>query len=162
MTETVCGVDPTITVSLSWGEGEGAGALTLPPECPGTAGAWWNTLALPEWELRYTYAPPSAHVPGNVLLAAVEDSGAVVLGIAVRGTSLASLEAEKASVKAALAAWPGTFTVEADQGDGPVSLAGPWQTFPTVPRWGAVTPQRAGLYVAETVVSIPVNPAGAP
>jgi hypothetical protein len=161
MTECAVG-DPTITVNLSWGTGETAGELVLPPECPGAGGAWWNTLALPEWELRYTYAPPSEFVPGNVLLGAVEDSGAVVLGIAVRGTSLADLEARKVTIREALSAWPGEFLATADEGDGPVTIGGPWQTFPTLPRWGTVTPQRAGLYVAETTVSIPVNPAGAP
>lgn len=152
--------DPVITVSILYANGEQT--LTLGPDCPEERGAWWNSLQLPEWSYRMTYAPPSAYVPGNVLMAAVVDAGAITLRVVVKGTNLVDLEAEKAKVNAAVRAWPGLVIVTADTGDGPTNIGGPWQSFPTIPAWGATTPQMYGMLVAEASISLPVNPAGAP
>ena len=153
MSEACGGADPVIVVTLA-----GSGAdLALPPECPGDEGLWWNALALPDWGMRYTYAPPSQWVPGAVLLAAVPDASAVPITVAARSTSVAGLEVQKARLEAALRRWSYTVSIDVDG-----TSLGSWEALPCIPSWGAVTPQRAGLFVAEASVSIPVNPAGAP
>ena len=157
-----CAVEPVVTVTLTWGEDPGA-SLVLPPACEDPSGLWWNALALPDWSMRYSYAPPSAWVSGSMLLSAVPDASSVPLVVAARGTDLADLEVQKASLAAALAQWSYTVDVVADPGGGdPLVSLGQYAGQPTIPRWGAVTPQRARLYVAEAQVLIPVNPAGAP
>lgn len=158
---TVCQTDdPIILIKMLYANGEET--LEIGPDCPEERGAWWSSLQMPDWAYRYTYAPPSAYVPGNVLMSAVIDAGAVTMRVAVKGTTIADLEAEKAKVNAACAAWPGLIIVTADTGDGPSTIGGPWQSFPTVPSWGPTTPQMLGLLVAEATISLPVNPAGAP
>lgn len=149
-------VDPLITVTLTWG-GDDPGDLVLTPDCPDDDGMWWATLVLPDFAYRYTSAPPSAWVPGNVLLAVVPDSAALALTVGVKGSDTATLEAQKALLTAALAQWP--YTVTVDQGGVTV---GAWRADPTMPRWGALAQQDAGLFAAEAVVSIPVNPVGSP
>lgn len=150
-----CEVSVTITLGP-----EGEGSLEIPDTCE--AGISWVRMGLPEWQLRYVYAPPSAYVPGNALLAAVRDSGDIILTISVEGTSLADMEAKKAQLEAALMAWPGQFQVDATDQDGTVTIAGPWETFPTLPKWGEVLPTVLGHYLSETTFSLPVNPTGAP
>lgn len=135
--------------------------FVITSSCEG-AGVQWNQLVLPEWSLRTVYAPPSAWVPGNVMLSAVEDSGEVAMVVSVEGTSAAELETFKASLKTALAVWPGQVTVTLVEDTGSTIIGGPWQSFPTVPRWGEVTALLHGEYLLDGLFSIPVNPAGAP
>lgn len=134
--------------------------LELPSTCD--AGLSWVTLSLPQWGYRYAYAPPSVWVQGNVLLSAVPDSGEVAMVVSVEGTSLADVEDQKAALEAALAAWPGEFKAVATDDNGNTTIAGPWQSFPTIPRWGDVLPTVLGYYLVEATFSIPVNPIGAP
>lgn len=148
-----------VTVDVTIGP-EGEGALVIPSTCE--VGLSWVRMGLPDWELRYTFAPPSNHVPGNILLAAVQDSGAIPMTVSVEGTSLADLNVKKAELEIALAAWPGVFKAEATDDTGTVIIAGPWETFPTIPRWGEVLPTVLGHYLLEATFSLPVNPAGAP
>lgn len=154
---TICdpeATDPIITVTLTWGD---TGELELGPDCPDDDGMWWNALVLPPFAMRYTLAPPSSWVPGNVLLSAVPDSAALTLGVAVRGSDTATLEAQKAILVDALGQWP--YVVTVDQGG---VVVGAWRADPTIPQWGALTQQDVGLFVAEAAVSIPLNPVGAP
>lgn len=146
----------TVTVIL----GPEATPLTIPSTCD--EGLSWTKMTLPDWELRYTYAPPSIYVPGNVLLAAVQDSGAIPMIVSVEGTSLSDLEVQKAELEVALLAWPGLFQVDATDDNGTATIAGPWETFPTVPHWGDVLPTVLGHYLMEATFSLPVNPTGAP
>lgn len=149
--------DPILTVRFTWDD---TGELELPPTRPdeGLAGLWWNSLTLPDWTMRYTQAPPSAYVPGNVLLAYVPDSSSLTLGVVALGSDTATLETQKAIVESALGAhWP--FTVHIDV-DGVAVYS--WRSDPTTVRWGTMTPQRSGLFVAEGAVAIPVQPVGAP
>lgn len=153
-------VEPTITVTFSWGVDS---ELALGPDCPDDdeAGLWWNVLVLPDWAFRYTQAPPSAWVPGNVLLAATPDSSALTLVVAALGTDTTTLEAQKDLLEAALSQWPFVVTIEVGEGAGAVTV-GSWRADPTIPHWGAMTPQQSGLFAAEGAVSIPLNPVGAP
>lgn len=145
--------DPIITVTLTWDGGE----LALTPDCPAGEGLWWNALVLPPFAMRYTQAPPSAWVPGNVLLSAVPDSAPLTLGVGVKGDDVAGLEAQKAVLVDALGQWPYVVTIT----EGAATL-GAWRADPTVPQWGALTQQDAGLFAVEAAVSIPLNPTGAP
>lgn len=129
--------------------------------CEG-AGVQWTQLALPEWSLRMKYAPPSDWVSGNVLLAAVEDSGEMAMVVTLEADSIAALNALKTQVKNALTAWPGEVTITVVEDENSTVIDGPWQSFPTVPRWGEVTALLRGAYLLDGSFSIPVNPAGAP
>jgi hypothetical protein len=154
-------------ISVTVRVGVGDGALVIPDDCPVEGGIMWTSLGNPEWSLRLATAPPSLYVPGNVLLSAVEDSGEVPMTVLVRGSSLGDLEARKAAVRAALSAWPGgtmqfLATDLGIEGSPPVSIGGPWGTFPTVPRWGAVEVNLLRYYSVEGVIAVPVNPEGAP
>lgn len=148
----------TVTVTVSIGPEEDP--LVLSSECDD--GISWTQMGLPEWEFRYTYAPPSAWVSGNVLLAAVRDSGAVPMLVSIQASSLADMEVKKAELETALTAWPGLFKVEATDDTGTVTIAGPWESFPTLPKWGDVLTPLLGYYYVEATFAIPVNPAGAP
>lgn len=147
-----------VTIDVTLGTEEDP--LVIPSTCD--IGISWTKMALPDWEFRYTYAPPSIYVPGNVLMAAVQDSGAVPMTVSVEGSSLADLEVKKAELETALAAWPGSFKVDAMDDNGTVTIAGPWESFPTLPRWGDVLPTVLGHYLLEATFSLPVNPPGAP
>lgn len=155
---TICAGEVDVTVTL----GPTGTPLVLTADCGQAAGITWNTLGLPEWALRSLYAPPSNYVPGDVLLATVRDSGAVVMTVSVQGSSLADMEAKKTQVENALAAWPGEFKAEATDANGTVTIAGPWDTFPTIPSWGDVLIPLINYYYIETTFSLPVNPPGAP
>lgn len=160
MTECLT-VDPTISVSIYYGPEEGD-VLVIPPTCPeGESGLWWNALQLPDWGVRYTYAPPSAWVPGQVLLGAVGEAAAIPLRVAVRGTDGDDLEAQKAVLAAALFTYAAVIGIDADY-DGDVTNIGLYRMDPVIPGWGPVTPQRAGMLAVETSLSIPVQPTGAP
>lgn len=146
-----------VTVSI----GPAETPLVMTGDCGQEAGITWNTLGLPDWAYRYLYAPPSNYVPGDVLLAVVRDSGALVVSVSVQGSSLDDLEAKKSEVEAALSAWPGQFKAEATDINGTTIVAGPWETFPTIPSWGDVLIPLLGYYYVETTFSLPVNPPGA-
>ena len=120
----------------------------------------WVAMGLPEWDYRYNYAPPSGYVPGNVLLSIVPDSGAVPMTVSIQGTSLADVETQKALVQTKLAAWPGLFKAEAITAEETVIIAGPWESFPVIPKWGDVLVPLLGHYLVEGTFSLPVNPAG--
>lgn len=128
-----------------------------------SVGVQWTQLVLPEWTLRMGWAPPSNFVAGNVLLSAVEDSGDVAMVVALEAETADALTALMAEVKAALIVWPGEFSViSVDDNDVETVVAGPWQSFPTVPRWGEITALLHGTYYIDGSFSITVNPAGAP
>lgn len=118
----------------------------------------WLTLGLPEWDYRYNYAPPSQLVKGSVLLSIVRDSSAIPMTLAIQGTSLADLEAQKALVETKLAAWPGSFKAEAVTVAETQTIAGPWKSFPSIPKWGDVEVPLLDVYYMEGVLSLPVNP----
>lgn len=118
----------------------------------------WVAMGLPDWEYRYNYAPPSAYVRGNVLLSVVRDAGAVPMTVSIQGSSLSDMETQKAIVEAALAAWPGLFEVEAVTADETVTIAGPWESFPVIPKWGDVLIPLLDYYLVEGTFSLPVNP----
>lgn len=134
--------------------------LLISSDC--SEGISWVKMGLPEWTLRYLYAPPSNYVAGDVLLSAVPDSGAVAMTLSVEGSSLSDLEDKKAQVEAALSAWPGLFKVEVTDNTETVTIAGPWTTFPTTCGWGDVLTPLLDHYLVETSFSLPVNPPGAP
>lgn len=147
---------PVVTVSV----GPEGDPLAISSDC--SQAISWVKMGLPEWALRYLWAPPSAYVAGDALLAVVRDSGFVPMTVSVEGTSITDLEAKKAEVETALAAWPGVFEAEAVTDDETVTIAGPWETFPVVPGWGDVLPTVLGHHLVETSFLLPVNPPGAP
>jgi len=152
-----------VTVTLKWGEGVDE-SLVIPQTLDADTGLWWSEMQFPEWNLRYGYAPPSDLLPGNVLLSAVEDSGAIPMLVVAQGVSLADLEAQKALLRTALGKWTGTITVLADPGDPNDSdtvIGGPWTTLPTVPQWSdGPNPLKLEHLFAEAIFSIPVQPLG--
>ncbi len=77
-------LDPAIIVTLTWGDDD---SLVLEPDCPDDGvGLWYSSeVPLPAWTYRSTTAPPSAWVPGNILLAAVLDSSTFPLVIEASG-----------------------------------------------------------------------------
>lgn len=153
--------DPTIEVVLIWGDGE-EDTLTLGPDCVDEEGLWWNVLVLPAWTYRNTTAPPSAWVPGNVLLAATRESAVLTLTVAALAADTDALADQKALLEAALGQYPYTVQIDVtDPGGSPVT-DGPWDAQPTLPQWGAMTPDQSGMFVAEGTVTIPVNPPGSP
>jgi len=131
-------------------------------DCDGL-GVSWNAMTEPEWEFRYATAPQSAWVPGDVLMSAVLAAGAVPVAVVVRGSSLSDLQTRKAALALALASWPATFEAKADAGaETAVTVMGPWEAFPTTPRWGDVQVDLLGRYAALGTFAVPVNPVGAP
>lgn len=148
----------TVTVTV----GPTANPLTLSSDCSLSAGISWANMTLPEWGLRSVFAPPSAYVPGDVLLSAVRDSAAVTMTVSVQASSLPDLEAKKAQVETALAAWPGEFKAVVNDINDTVVMAGPWQTFPVIPSWGDVIIPLLDYYYVETTFSLQVNPPGSP
>lgn len=158
-------VEPYITVRLAWDEEDPEAQLVIPPTCIEESGLWWNSLEHPPFGLRYTYNPPSEYVDGQTLLRAVTDLSTVVMGVAVRGTTVTDLEDQKIILANALAHFPLALLIEseADYGAGPVDeVIGGWKAMPALPTWGAVTPQGYGMLAAQGTVQIPVNPAGSP
>jgi hypothetical protein len=150
--------DPTIVVRLTW---DGGGLLELPPGREDAAGLWWQTLLPPPFAMRETTAPVSAWVPGDVLLGSVPASSVLAVTVAALGTDGASLEVQRGLLAAAVAHFHYTASIIQDP-DGTPLVLGSWPARPTIPVWSAITPQRAGLHVAEAVLAIPVNPVGAP
>lgn len=142
-------------VEVSIGDAEDP--LVITSQCE-ELGIQWTDLSLPEWSLRMLYAPPSGYIAGNVLLSAVEDAGDLALAISVQGSSIADLQSRKNTLRNALAVWPGEVTIRLVEDSGTSIIAGPWQSFPTVPRWGEVTALLSGIYYQDATVSIPVNP----
>lgn len=143
-----------VTVNVTVGpEGD---PLVISSDCDDAIS--WVALGLPEWEYRYNFTPPSAYVPGNVLLSLVQDVGAVPMVVSIQGTSLADMEAQKEIVRAKLAAFPGLFKVEAVTADETVTIAGPWESFPVIPKWGDVLTPLLDYYLVEGTFSLPVNP----
>jgi hypothetical protein len=157
---TVCDVDPTITVVLSWPDPvDPAVTVTfeIPPECD-DSGCWWNSLAFPEFDFRYGYAPPSSWIPGDILLSVVGEAAPLPLVIGVRGTDLDDLKAQKAAVAAALRVEDLTVTLVATPDTGPDVILAEYEAQPAKPKWGPITPQLMGVLAAEGIVSIPCNP----
>jgi hypothetical protein len=156
-------VEPVITVSIYYGPDE-EDLLVIPPTCDDDEGLWWNSLALPDWGVRYNYAPPSIWVPGSIMLGAVADSSTLALRVVARGSDADGLETQKALLASRL--FTGAMVVGIDADYGTVTPAvtnlGLWRARPVIPSWGPVTPQRAGMLFAETTLSIPVEPPGAP
>jgi hypothetical protein len=149
-------LDPLIVVSLTRGDDP---ALVIGPDCPDDGvGVWWTSIVLPQWAYRYTQAPPSAWVPGNVLMAAVVDSTTLALALTCQGTDQASLEAQKQALTDTLGQWP--YYAGVTIGTTPL---GTYRADPTIPLWSVpLAQQDVGLFIAEGTVSIPLNPVGAP
>lgn len=157
---TICAdQDPTITITLS----TGAEPLVIGPDCVDT-GIWWNALSLPAWAMRYEYAPPSQFLPGQMLLSAIPEAGAVTVAVVARGADLDAVETQKALLASVLAQWRYTITVAATpDGGSPTVLGDTYDAKPTIPIWGQpVDTAEAGMLVAVGTASIPVNPPGSP
>ncbi|UQS95175.1 baseplate protein [Pseudanabaena phage Pam4] len=151
---TVC-ADPTVTVALTWGTAP-EDTLLIPADCDGE-GMWWNALTLPDWSTRTAIAPPSAWVPGAVMLSSVTDAASLPMIVAVRGDTLAGLLALQEDLRAALDHYPLTVTITAD-----TTPLGSWAAMPTVPQWlSAVSPRSVSMLTVEASFTLTVNPAGA-
>jgi hypothetical protein len=157
MSECVPG-DPAIEVTIGYGDE----TLVLTPDCVDAPGLWWSILVPPLFAYRYTSAPPSAWVPGDVLLAVVEDVGTLNMTVGAIGSTTAELEAQKALLDTALATWPWTLTITITDPDTSVTTEGPWEAHPTVPNWGDLDPLWVGTYAAEAVIVATLNPVGSP
>ena len=110
-------------------------------------------LAIPNFDLRRTYAPDSAWAAGRMLLGAVLDQAMLPLTVAVIGTSAATLKARKDELAAALGQFAYSVTVTVGgvvQGTWPAEAATVW--------WGVVDHGDAQIFHAVGTTSIPVNP----
>lgn len=156
---TICAAgDPAVDVTLSTADEP----LVIGADCV-ESGLWWNVLTLPQWAMRYEYAPPSRFLPGQALLSAVPDAAAVAITVVARGADLDAVETQKALLAAVVGQWRYTITIDATLDGGTPTTLGSWDAKPTVPVWGPdVDPDIVGLLVALGTVLIPVNPAGSP
>lgn len=157
-------VDPVIVVTLS--DGTDDTPLSIGPDCAPVpidpddedagltqAGLWWTALAWPDQPLRYEYAPTSRYIAGQRLRSAVRDLASLPLSVVCQSTTTDGVLTLMALVDSALAAYPTHVRIDYDG----VSV-GRWPCMPTTTSWGAITPQRAGLFIAEGGIVIPVNP----
>lgn len=158
--------DPVITLTLTRPDDEELEALVIGPTC-GTLGGdeedpvlgelWWNQLTWPDFTYRTTTAPPSMWIPGEQVLAAVPEAGSIQAVVVARGLSTADVLVQQALLADTLAQWAYTATITIGDDD-----LGTWPAKPTMPVWGAITPQLSGLFVAQGACVIRVNPTGAP
>lgn len=146
-----------ITVYL----GDPGAPLVLEDGCDGP-GIFWSFMTEPEWDLRTVTAPPSQWVPGNLLLAAVQESATVPMAVTIIGTDLEDLKSRKVALDTALQAWPAYFRADVVTEAGASIVMGPWDAFPTRPRWGDVSVDLYGMYAQIGSFSVPVNPTGSP
>lgn len=112
-------------------------------------------VQLPDFAMRYTYAPPSQWTPGQVLLGAVLDSASLGLSVMVRATSDVELATLKAELETAVSQF--SYTVSLVQG----AVTQTWNADATWPAWGPLTFAMASSHMAQAGLSIPVNPIGA-
>lgn len=120
------------------------------------SGAAGDEVDEPDFVYRYNYAPDSAYVAGKVLLAAVLDQATLPAVVRVLGTSATDLATKKAELRAALGQFSYSITL---------SLNGVASTFSadcSTPAWGAVQRWMQVGFTARAVLTIPVNPPGAP
>lgn len=147
---SVCDVDPTINIVLSW-PGSG-GDFIIGPECD-DSGWWWSSLEYPAFDYRYTTAPPSSWMGGDVLLAAVPAASTLPIGLAIHETSLVALEVARLQLNTAFKQLDLTIALMVD--GTPVGI---YPAFPALIQWGPITPGLFGLNAAQGSVVVPVNP----
>lgn len=161
MSVVTCETDPDIMLTLGWFTTSPFATYTvdIPSECD-DSGWWWNSLQFPNFDLRYTTAPPSNWVGGDILLGAVPAASTLPITIGVHETDLTTLEAAKATLSAAFRQLDLTITVRVDDPTLGLTFVGQWAAFPSIIQWGQITPGMYGLFAAEGSVVVPVNPEG--
>lgn len=113
-------------------------------------------LAEPNFEMRRTYAPDSAYVPGHVMLGAVMDGTTIPLIVYVEGFSITDLVAKKNALSQALAQFSYTVSINFNGVD-----VGEWQADATTVWWGVLDHSMTAQRRALGSISIPVNPPSA-
>jgi hypothetical protein len=160
MTVDMCPpIDPTVAIVLTFTDTDDEAAeVTVPPDCTGDEETpwWWNSLSWPFFDYRYGYAPPSAWLPGNVLLSAVPGESSIPISLVVSTPAAdgqAGLASARQALEAAFTAGDLTlqFLMDAD-------VAGEWQADPAVINWGPVSVLTLGMFTQEGAVVVPVNP----
>lgn len=120
-----------------------AGAFHLPEE----------GLERPARSIRRTYAPDSAYIPGRVLLAAVEEAGALSVTIYAHGADTEALADAILELETATTQFAYDLTLSIDGQD---------QVFaadPELPSWGPVDSGMVRAHMARASIVIPLNPA---
>lgn len=112
-------------------------------------------LSEPTFDVRTTYAPDSAYVPGSQLLAAVLTAATLPAVVVAQASTTAGLAALKAELAAAVwqFAYPLTLTVD--------GTAHPWDAGPCWPAWGELSSAFVDAHMAAANLVIPVQPTGA-
>jgi len=114
---------------------------------------WVDTVVSPQFSIRATYAPASAYVAGNKLLAAVLDASVLPLVVYAQAASSSALATLQAELEAAVSQFSYTVTLTVD------GVARSWQADPTWPNWGDVDSGMVAAKIARASFAIPVNPA---
>lgn len=132
----------------------GLPALVVPASAPAGDGFFLAVggVGEPAFDVRTTYAPDSAYVPGSQLLAAVLAASTLPLVVCAQAATAAGLAALKAELAAATFqfTYPLTLTV-ADQ-------VQQWEAGPAWPVWGDLTSAWVGANMARAALAIPINP----
>lgn len=111
-----------------------------------------NGVGVIDRDLRKTYAPDSAYVPGKVLLAAVSEASAVPLTVYAGAASSAALQAYRAELEAAASQWSYDLTVTVD------GVASTYNAEISLPVWNALDSGMVAAHMARCQLVIPVNP----
>jgi hypothetical protein len=111
-------------------------------------------LSEPDFDMRVTYAPDSAYMPGRFKIAAVLDMTSIPCTIYARGTTTSALQSAKNELAAAVSQWAFDVTLTVD------GVAQTWPAAaPSWPKWGDVDSGMVAAHIAKASFSIPLNPA---
>jgi hypothetical protein len=110
-------------------------------------------LTEPEFEWRTSSAPESVYIPGQLVLAAVQDAGGMGLVVYAQAATTAALATAKAELKAALGQWRPAITTDVD------GIVTEYEAvYPVTPHWGPVDSGMVRAHLAKTSVTVVVNP----
>lgn len=128
--------------------------LTVTNTPPAGDGLWLpeDGVAQIVRDLRRTYAPDSAYVPGKTLLAAVSEATSVTLTIYARADTSAALQALRESVEAAASQWSYALTITVD------GVATVYNAEISLPAWSAFDSGMVRAHIDFCRLVIPVNP----
>lgn len=155
-------IDPDVELRLRYtDDSDDVITVLVPPECSDFNEDgyrfWWNSVAWPFFDYRYTYAPPSAWLPGNVLLSAVPGGATVPLSLVVEAepgvNAQANLQTGRDFLETLLRKDGLHFGYRIDG-----TLVANYDADPSIINWGPVNVLAMGVLALEGAVVIPINP----
>ena len=130
--------------------------LVIPETCAESSGFWLGQEVIrPTFVPRYRYAPDSDFVAGRQLMGAVRDQGLLTFSVYLRAENAVARETLKQELEDAF--WQFSYQVKFNDG---VEVT--YAADPAIPNWGALVPAHERLAVAVGILSVPINPIGAP